>query len=95
MLKKIRIQDPYWRFIRQLSTAGTLWPQTGKQGGGRLKDTIEFKQRKKLEEKMANVFKENLVVLPTELRRILVDDLVTAFQNRMYVLMRAQRKRGH
>jgi hypothetical protein len=60
-----------------------------------LKDTIEFKQRKKLEEKMANVFKENLVVLPTELRRILVDDLVTAFQNRMYVLMRAQRKRGH
>lgn len=60
-----------------------------------MKDTIEFKQRKKLEEKMANVFKENLVVLPTELRRILVDDLVTAFQNRMYVLMRAQRKRGH
>jgi hypothetical protein len=44
---------------------------------------------------MANVFKDYLIVLPTELQRILVDDLVTAFQNRMNVLMRAQNKRGY
>jgi hypothetical protein len=60
-----------------------------------LKKTITFKQRKKMEDKMANVFKDYLIVLPTELQRILVDDLVTAFQNRMNVLMRAQNKRGY
>jgi hypothetical protein len=60
-----------------------------------LKNTITFKQRKKLEDRMANVFKDSLMVLPTELQRILVDDLVTAFQNRMNVLMRAQKKRGY
>lgn len=60
-----------------------------------MKKTITFKQRKKMEDKMANVFKDYLIVLPTELQRILVDDLVTAFQNRMNVLMRAQNKRGY
>ena len=44
---------------------------------------------------MTNVFKEYLKVLPTELQRILVDDLVTAFQNRMNVLIRAQNKRSY
>lgn len=61
-------------------------------GGGSLKENIGFKQRKELEEKLANVFKENLKTLSTELQRILVDDLVTAFQNRINVLMRAQKK---
>jgi hypothetical protein len=60
-----------------------------------LKNTITFKQRKELEDKMANVFKENLKILSTELQRILLDDLVTAFQNRMNVLMRAQKKRSY
>ena len=60
-----------------------------------MKETVTFKQRKKMEDKMANVFKEYIAVLPTELQRILVDDLVTAFQNRMNVLMRAQNKRSY
>jgi hypothetical protein len=59
-----------------------------------LKETMTFKQRKRMEAKMANVFKEYLTVLPTELQRILVDDLVTAFQNRMNVLIRARNKRS-
>jgi hypothetical protein len=41
---------------------------------------------------MANVFSKNIRELSTELQRILIDDLVTAFQNRMKVLMRAQEK---
>lgn len=41
---------------------------------------------------MANVFNENIKGLSTELQRILLDDLVTAFQNRMKVLMLAQEK---
>ncbi len=51
------------------------------------------KQRKELEGKMANVLEDDLSELSEELQRILVDDMVTAFQNRMKVLIRAQRKR--
>jgi len=60
-----------------------------------LKCTVTFKQRKALEDKMAKTFKENLKGLSTELQGILVDDLVTAFQNRINVLIRAQRKRSY
>jgi len=44
---------------------------------------------------MAKVFKENIDVLSTELQKILVDDMVTAFQNRINVLIRAQEKRSY
>jgi hypothetical protein len=57
-----------------------------------LKNNNTFKQRKELEGKMANVFQENLNGLSTELQRILLDDLVTAFQSRINVLMRVQKK---
>jgi hypothetical protein len=60
-----------------------------------LKQNITFKQRKKLEAKMSKVFKENIKGLSTELQKILVDDLVTAFQNRINVLIRAQEKRSY
>jgi hypothetical protein len=60
-----------------------------------LNQNITFKQRKELEDKMAKVFKENINVLSTELQKILVDDMVTAFQNRINVLIRAQEKRNY
>jgi len=60
-----------------------------------LNRNITFKQREELEEKMAKVFKENINVLSTELQKILVDDMVTAFQNRINVLIRAQEKRSY
>jgi len=44
---------------------------------------------------MAEVFKENLAGLSAEFQKILLDDLVTAFQNRINVLKRAQAKRGY
>jgi hypothetical protein len=66
-----------------------------KNGGKLLKYKITLKQRKELEAKMANVFKENLKGLSTELQKILLDDLVTAFQNRIKVLIRAQEKRSY
>jgi len=43
---------------------------------------------------MIKVFKRNITGLSTELQRILVDDLVTAFQNRINVLIRVQEKRS-
>ena len=57
-----------------------------------LEYNITFEKRKELEIKLAEVFKENIKELRTELQKILLDDLVTAFQNRMNVLILAQEK---
>jgi len=51
-------------------------------------------QRRRIKVKMAEVFKENLTGLSTDFQRILLDDLVTAFQNRINVLKRVQAKRA-
>lgn len=80
-------------FIRQLSTVSLFVSKN--VGGRRLKQTYTLKQRKKLESKMSNVFKENVKGLSTDLQKILLDDMVTAFQNRINVLMRAQGKRSY
>lgn len=47
------------------------------------------KNRKELEAKFANVFGEQINGLSTELRDILLDDMVTAFENRLNVLNHA------
>jgi hypothetical protein len=60
-----------------------------------LKHNVTLKQREELEAKMTEVFKENIQTLSTELQKILVDDLVTAFQNRINVLIRVQRKTSY
>jgi len=49
-----------------------------------------LKSRDELEEKMAAVFGEEIKELSTELQAILIDDLVTAFENRVNVLNRIQ-----
>ena len=56
---------------------------------------IALKSRKELEAKMATVFGEKIKELSTELQRILLDDMVTAFENRLNVLNRANAKRHH
>ena len=53
---------------------------------------IADKDRKELEAKLANVFNEKINNLSTELREILLDDMVTAFENRLNVLNDAARK---
>ncbi|MDH7477661.1 MAG: hypothetical protein QHH17_04685 [Candidatus Bathyarchaeota archaeon] len=60
-----------------------------------MKQNLTSKQRKELEGKMSKVFKENLKGLSAELQKILLDDMVTAFQNRINVLIRAERKRSY
>jgi hypothetical protein len=60
-----------------------------------LKQNLTLKQRKDLEVKMSKVLKENIKGLSAELQKILLDDMVTAFQNRINVLIRAQRKRSY
>ena len=53
---------------------------------------ITDKGRKKLEAKMATIFGENIKGLSTELQEILLDDMVTAFENRLNVLNIARAK---
>jgi hypothetical protein len=47
------------------------------------------KNRKEIEAKLAHVFDEEINELPSELREILLDDMVTAFENRLNVLNNA------
>jgi hypothetical protein len=56
---------------------------------------IAEKDRKELEAKLANVFHEQINDLTTELREILLDDMVTAFENRLNVLNRVSRKNSN
>ena len=53
---------------------------------------IGEKDRRLLEAKLDNVFQEKIGQLSTELREILLDDMVTAFENRLKVLSRASEK---
>jgi len=60
-------------------------------GGCRLKQETAYKGRRELEAKMASVFGDKITELSTELQKILLDDMVTAFENRLNVLNRANR----
>ena len=53
---------------------------------------IADKDRKELEAKLADVFDNEINNLSTELREILLDDMVTAFENRLNVLNNAAMK---
>ncbi|MEM3162038.1 MAG: hypothetical protein QW056_03505 [Candidatus Bathyarchaeia archaeon] len=52
-----------------------------------------IQQRREMKVKMTEALKDDIKVLRTEFQKILIDDLVTAFQNRMNVLKRIQEKR--
>jgi hypothetical protein len=55
-----------------------------------MKHQFSSKERKELKLEMATVFSDKLQMLSTELQQILLDDLVTAFENRLNVLKGAQ-----
>jgi hypothetical protein len=64
-------------------------------GGKPLKQKMTLKQREELEAKLSKALRRNVKGLSTELQRILLDDMVTAFQNRINVLMTAQQKTSY
>jgi hypothetical protein len=51
-----------------------------------MKQQITQKDRKVLEAEMAKIFGNKISKLSTELQEILLDDMVTAFENRLNVL---------
>jgi hypothetical protein len=60
-----------------------------------MKQTTATKKRKDLENKTALALDNYIRSLPAELRKILVDDLVTAFESRLCVLNQAQSNSSH
>lgn len=63
-----------------------VWKSLSKQS------TIQ--QRKEMTAKIADALKDDIKVLKTEFQKILIDDMVTAFQNRMNVLKHIQERHG-
>ena len=57
-----------------------------------MKQQIIVESRKELEAKMTRVFGEKIKQLSAELQRILIDDMVTAFENRLNMLNRVAAK---
>ena len=55
-----------------------------------MKYQVNAKSRKELKYKMATVFSEKIQTLSPDLQDVLLDDLITAFENRLSVLNRAQ-----
>ncbi len=53
-----------------------------------MKHQMNAKSRKELKNKMATVFNENIKTLSADLRGVLLDDLVTALENRLNVFNR-------
>ncbi len=62
-----------------------MWSRTG---GKALNQNIVVKSRDELEAKMADVFGDEIKQFSTEFQQILIDDMVTAFENRLKVLNR-------
>ena len=51
-----------------------------------MENRISRKSRKELTIKMSDVFKDRISMLSPDLREVLLDDLVTAFENRLKIL---------
>ena len=59
-----------------------------------MKRMLSQEERKQLEKKIMETFKNETNTLSQELQRILADDLVTAFENRLATLMEIRSKHG-
>jgi hypothetical protein len=55
-----------------------------------VKQSISIKKRKELENKIIKIFEYDMQSCPVGFRKILADDLVSAFESRIYVLNQAQ-----
>ena len=55
-----------------------------------MRQNISFKRRKALARKIGQVLNEDIRMLSNEMQEILLDDLVTAFLNRLDVLSRTK-----
>jgi hypothetical protein len=59
-------------------------------GESSLNGSLELKERDALEAKMVAIFAKEIKQLSTDLQQILIDDMITAFENRVNVLNRSK-----
>ncbi len=64
------------------------------QGDVSLNENVLSNDRDELEAKMAKALSGEMKDLSSDLQRILIDDMVTAFENRLNVLNRAKLRSG-
>jgi hypothetical protein len=55
-----------------------------------VKQSISIKKRKELENKIVKIFEFDMMSVPVGFRRMLADDLVSAFESRVDALNQAQ-----
>ena len=55
-----------------------------------MKKTARFEEQQRLHETMRSTFQNEIKTLNPELQSILIDDIVTAFHNRLTVLKKIQ-----
>ena len=55
-----------------------------------MKQSISIKKRKELENKIVKIFEYDMMSVPVGFRRMLADDLVSAFESRVDALNQAQ-----
>ena len=87
----IHILNIILAFISELSILDLTCLATGLEENS-LNQQLSVKGRKELEAKMGTVFSEKIKGLSVELQKILLDDMVTAFENRLIVFKHAQGK---
>ena len=58
-----------------------------------LEKVLSPAERKQLQGRVLEAFRDEMRTLSEEMQKILTDDLVTAFQNRMAVFMRIQSRK--
>ena len=80
-------------FISELSTLNLSCSSTTEFEENSLSQQLDVKGRKELEAQMATVFGEKIKDLSVELQEILLDDLATAFENRLIVFKRSKETR--
>ena len=83
---ELRFRFPVHKLVKYLGHSSVQ-----KHGGTHLKGHTTVKDRGALEAQMATVLGEKIKDLSTELQEILIDDMVTAFENRLKVLTRQAR----
>jgi len=86
------ILDSDLPFIRQLNIYSTS--DRNRTGENSLNQNVKLQSRNKLEAKMAMVFNAEISRLSSELQTIILDDMVTAFENRLNVFNRTQSGTG-
>ena len=58
-----------------------------------MEKVLSSAKRKRLQGRVMDAFRDEMRTLSEEMQKILIDDLVTAFQNRMVVFVRIQSRK--